>query len=102
VIIDNNGKVIAAWAADDPLAGDMPGIGIAGSQAIKLTSADLEHLSVLSPFAVQAADHIRDTKRRMAHQAYRALQLAANDAAPSTWLLGCTYDGRNLAYHDKP
>jgi hypothetical protein len=88
VAVDDATQAIrGTWAADDPAADGGPGLVIAGCTSMKLTAQDLERWSVLSPAAGVAADYIRDRKLRMQHQAYRALQLLANDAAPARWLL---------------
>lgn len=87
VIDPATGVILATWTSDDPTLDDVPGLEMAGLQSIKLTAADLEHLTVLNSRAAEAADFIRDRKMRMQHQAYRALQLHANDLAPSKWLL---------------
>lgn len=95
---DLTGEIKGTWAADDPPGGNVPGIIIAGCTSIRLTSADLEHLAPLSLKSAQAADYIRDRRLRMQHQAYRALQLLANDMAPSMWLLeNCVWTGSALA-----
>lgn len=101
IAVDNMGKIVAAWASDDPTTNDIPGVEVVGCQSIKLVSGDLEHLSVLNAFESQAAALIVETKRRMDHQAYRALQLAAGDVAPSKWLLNCTYNGKELVLNAK-
>lgn len=102
IAVDNMGKIIAAWASDDPTTNDIPGIEVVGCQSIKLVASDLERLSVLNAYKSQAAALITETKRRMDHQAYRALQLAASDVAPSKWLVAnCSYDGKELILNAK-
>lgn len=81
------GKVWATWASDDPTPNDEPGVRVPGLLSVKLTAFDLEHLSVLNTKAAEAGDLIRDRKLKSQHLAYRALQLVANDPAPSKWLL---------------
>ncbi|MGL5935860.1 MAG: hypothetical protein ACRCZI_09585, partial [Cetobacterium sp.] len=90
------GGIMAAWASDDPPPGDVPGVEVPGCTSVRLTAKDLEHFSILNSKSKQAEDIIRGTGRRIQHQAYRALQLHANDEAPSLWLLNnCSINPAN-------
>ncbi len=80
------GKIIASWASDDPLPGGAPGMTMEGYTPLRVTAADLEAFSVLSTKASAAEDYIKGKKLSMEHQAYRALQLLAEDSAPSAWI----------------
>ncbi len=85
------GKIIASWASDDPLPGGAPGMTMEGYTPLRVTAEDLEAFSILSAKATQAAEYITNKKLSMEHQAYRALQLLAEDSAPSKWILdNCT------------
>lgn len=89
------GEVKAAWASDDPTPSNIPGVRVDDPTAlsIKLTAVDLERWTILSAKSSEAADYIRDNNLKMKHQAYRALQLLANDTAPAPWLLqNCIYN----------
>lgn len=81
------GLIASVWASDDPTPGDAPGVLVPGLTSVKLKAQQLEPLSVLNARASAAADLIRARRLRMQHQAYRALQLVANDDAPSRWIL---------------
>ena len=87
VSIDGDGKIRKVWVSDDPTPNDEPGILTPGYTSKKLTSTDLERMSILSTMASEAEAYILDKKLRMQHQAYRSLQLLANDPAPSQWIL---------------
>jgi hypothetical protein len=87
------GAVQSVWASDDPIVGDVPGIYKSSGLVRRFTAKDFEHLTALSEKASEAAAMIRDSKRRMAHQAYRAMQLVSGQSAPSQWILeNCVID----------
>jgi hypothetical protein len=93
ICVDGTGKIRKVWVSDDPTPNDEPGIITPGLTSIKLISTDLEQMSILSSKASAAEDYIKDRKLSMEHQAYRSLQLLANDSAPSPWILqNCTLD----------
>ena len=81
------GKIISAWASDDPTPNGVPGVSVPGLVSLQLTAKDLESFTVLSEKATEAADYIKAHRLKLRHQAYRALQLYAGDKAPSRWLL---------------
>jgi hypothetical protein len=84
--LDNDGKIRKVWCSDDPLTNDAPGIICPGLTSIKLVSADLEQMSILSDKASEAEAYIRDKKLRMQHQAFRALEFTAGTMATSDWI----------------
>lgn len=81
------GRIVSSWASDDPPPDGSPGVTVEGCLSLRLTAQDLEQFASLSPKAGAASAYIRERKLRMDHQAYRALQLLANDMAPSRWIL---------------
>ncbi|MGL5935031.1 MAG: phage tail fiber protein [Cetobacterium sp.] len=96
------GEITTVWAADDPLPGDTPGVSIEGAILKKFTSKDLEHLTRLNEKSAEAANLIRHTKRKMDHQAYRAMQLISGQDAPSLWILeNCRINTNNRKIEQK-
>lgn len=81
------GDIRAAWTSDDPTPGDVPGVEVSGCVSMKFTALDLQAIPAIQPFMPKAATMIQAKNWRMTHQAYRALQLLANDNAPSSWIL---------------
>ncbi len=84
---DADGVVQGVWASDDPLPEGIEGITVAGCTSVLAKASDLESITILNTKASDAADYIAEHNLKSQHQAYRALQLLAQDAAPSKWLL---------------
>jgi hypothetical protein len=81
------GLIEHVWASDDPLPDGSAPLTVSGLTSKRFTPQALEQLTALSGKADEAAQLILDRKLSMANQAYRALQLLANDQAPALWLL---------------
>lgn len=82
----DTGLVRASWASDDPIPTGEPGVSRPGASVRCIKSSDLEAFTELSPYADAAQQLIGNKGWSMAHQAYRALQLLAQDQAPAQWL----------------
>jgi hypothetical protein len=81
------GLIEHVWVSDDPLPDGSAPLTVAGLTSKRFTAQALEQLTALSGKADEAARLILDKGLSMANQAYRALQLLANDEAPALWLL---------------
>lgn len=91
------GEILGAWCADDPCPDAYPGIKISASQNLEFASADLQYLN-LSQASLDGADQkIAANHLKPENRLYRALQIEANDEAPSGWIIAnCKIQDRNL------
>jgi hypothetical protein len=87
IAYDIDGTVKAVWVADDPLPDGLEGVTVSGCTSILVKASDLESMTVLNAKADDAMAYIQENKLKEANQAYRSLQLVAQDVAPSKWLL---------------
>jgi hypothetical protein len=102
VLTDMGGVIVGVWASDDPLPGGVAGLEMPGHTSTLIKPSQLEQISVLSTKADEAEAYIMDRKLDMANQSYRALQLLAQDRAPSKWLLdNCSLEGGKLVSNKK-
>jgi len=81
------GDIKATWSSDDQTLNDEPGVRVPGMTSEKFRTNGLNGLLIAQEH-LQAADaRIAAKGLNQQHRLYRALQMLANDDAPSGWLL---------------